>query len=253
LIVHNLTQYSAFFQLYVAASRVGNPDHIKFALREKRLGGEYKTTFGVQLSYNWTPNVVYKDALLHCHSSQAEGERQNKDGLASSVTHVDTEDDYTKDDYDGPYDAVLEDCEEQEVDFNPRQRIKKQQGARASRSASLPKNVTPTQPEEWHPTVDGPLSEYEKIRENNICERKEGWAALTADDNDPGAVMFKQWVLRYTNTLDFYEGKEVFPFDGFMEFLFNNQSGAHYTEVVNIKRTIIITFLTCSLLPTHGS
>ena len=48
VIFDTVSQYIALFQLYVAASRVGNPDHIKFALREKRQGGEY----------NWTPNVT---------------------------------------------------------------------------------------------------------------------------------------------------------------------------------------------------
>lgn len=225
LIIRKLKQYSAFSQLYVAASRVGNPDHIKFALREKRLGGDY----------NWTPNVVYKDALLHCHSSQDEGERRYEDTLASRVIHVYQ---VTEEDYEGPYDSVLEDCEEQEVDFNPRRRITKQQGVPASRSASLPKNVTPldlTQPEEWHPTVDEPPCEYEKIREANITEREVGCAALNAHHEDVETLRFKRWVLTYIDSLInadiMARGMEYFEMDGFMEFLKRN--GEPYTEVKN--------------------
>ena len=82
-------------QLYVAASRVGAPDRIHFAIRpeDPRLP-------------NFTKNIVYREVLLHhMEQGQDEGEpaRQQEVGEEIDIGNW-----APTDEYEGPYDEVDE-------------------------------------------------------------------------------------------------------------------------------------------------
>jgi hypothetical protein len=86
------------------------------------------------------------------------------------------------------------------------------------------------------------LSKYDKIRQNNIIEKNQAYAVLTADKASLEATHFKEWVLKYIHSVKQNKPITMFELDDLIEFLHNNQ--APYTQV--IKLIICIHFIfTC--------
>ena len=81
------------------------------------------------------------------------------------------------------------------------------------------------------------LSQYEKIRQENINEQKQAIAALNADESSIEAAHFKEWVLKYIQSVKSDKPVNVFELDSLMEFLHNNR--APYTQVIKLKLCIL--------------
>ena len=81
------------------------------------------------------------------------------------------------------------------------------------------------------------LSQYEKIRQDNINEQKQAIAALNADKSSIEATHFKEWVLKYIHSVKSDQPVNMFELDGLMEFLHNNQ--APYTQVVKLRLCLL--------------
>jgi hypothetical protein len=77
------------------------------------------------------------------------------------------------------------------------------------------------------------LSEYEKIRHDNINEQNQAVAALTADKSSLEAAHFKEWVQKYIHSVNPNQPIHMFELNGLMEFLHNNQ--APYTQVIKFR------------------
>jgi hypothetical protein len=76
------------------------------------------------------------------------------------------------------------------------------------------------------------LCEYEKIRQTNINEKTAGWAALNADKSSSEATHFKEWVVKYTNSIQSNQHIAMFELNDFMKFLYDNK--APYTQVIEL-------------------
>ena len=168
-------------QLYVATSRVGSPDSVRFAVKKTELGCRPFLT----------PNVVYREILLNSQEDDMQmlfDESMDDDMLRLceepmetppaaaplEVTIVDTPRDT---DYERPYSGVSLEEEQDECDGGPdptpaghrwpRHRGRTDATPKSDEGRPLP------HPRDFHPLppgphIDPPLSAYELIREANI-------------------------------------------------------------------------------------
>ena len=173
---YNLITTNIPGQLYVAASRVGSPEDLRFAVKKPLESGS--------LPY-LTPNVVFREILL---SSEQMDEHQPS-SQADTAEPIEVRDDVPQDtDYDGIYDGVpdddVPDCDDLE-DLAP-----SSVGHRRPRLQGDPKLKGQTyesttgqsgeqrklaHPRDYSPAplaprigFDRPLCPYEQIREANI-------------------------------------------------------------------------------------
>ena len=157
-------------QLYVAASRVGSPDSLVFAVKKPL------ESAGIPFL---TPNVVYREILLL--SSQEMDTQATWSTWSPSTTTVIVSENMQRDtDYDGAYDGIpdndnLEDSGEAPAPVEHRRR--RLQGVHVTRSIvqSAEEQQSLAHPRDYNPVPPGPrigwdepLSEYEQIREKNM-------------------------------------------------------------------------------------
>lgn len=185
-------------QLYVAASRVGAPSGLKFAVKKPVMAGE---GFGV------TTNVVYREVLLqhgntevHCPSilsqlhipvpsttsiDQDPGPECSTGPVVPPAVYVipDGEAGPSDTNYTGPYDGVQLEVDESTIDVDQpgrQQRVK--QGNTIGKSVPRPRRATGDELplpdiEDYVPITAGftePQCQYERIREANIKEKEAG-------------------------------------------------------------------------------
>ena len=168
-------------QLYVATSRVGSPDSVRFAVKKTELGCRPFLT----------PNVVYREILLNSQEDDMQmlfDESMDDDMLrlcnepmenppAAAPLEVTIVDAPRDTDYERPYSGVSLEEEQDECDGGPdpapaghrwpRHRGRTDATPKSDEGRPLP------HPRDFHPLppgphIDPPLSAYELIREANI-------------------------------------------------------------------------------------
>ena len=156
-------------QLYVAVSRVGDPNHITLAI--KPMSGE---------AANTTRNVVFREVLLGCVSgAQQQPQLPPPAPVQPPVVVEEINPDWL--DYDGIEDVPhAGDFEEEFVvpcngpDPRPVETV-------ARLTPRVPRNAGPMpslEPDIFPPMPQGEMSDYEMLRENNINEARAQWLEI---------------------------------------------------------------------------
>ncbi len=148
-------------QLYVAVSRVGAPERCTIAMKQTEDQPAHQTR-----------NVVYQEVLEAAVANPRAQPEVVPQGAATSVPDLSEWTNYEAvcDESDNELD--LEEAGQPEVGHVRRQ-VKRSRPVRLSRSpARQAMAPLPTVPRPMDPWPQGPLSEYELIREANIAERE---------------------------------------------------------------------------------